>query len=71
MVPVNPAEQFHVQVRFVCPFCKGTCSAGFTRKSGVEDMPAVLHSQPTCPKFDELEIDEFLHQVNIQYGAHN
>ncbi len=71
---VDPTEHFHTQVRFVCPFCKRKCSAGFTCIPGQtedEGNPGVLHELPTCPKFDALEIDDFLHEVNIQYGGHN
>ena len=70
-MPVNPAEHFREEVRFVCPFCKRKCSAGFTRRPGQEDEPAILHAVPACQKFEALEIDDFLHEVNIQYGAHN
>jgi hypothetical protein len=67
-----PAEHFHPQVHFKCPFCGRQCSAGFTLPPGaVEENPAVIHMKPTCPKFDDLEPDDYLHEVNIRYGAHN
>lgn len=68
---MDPAEHFHARVRFICPFCKRECSAGFTRQPGAKELPAVIHDMPSCPKFDDLEISDFLHEVNIQYGAHN
>ncbi len=44
-------------LEFVCPFCQGQCTASL-------EQECVVHSEPTCKTFDELEIDEFLHQVN-------
>jgi hypothetical protein len=49
-------------VRFKCPFCKGDASAVETA-SGI---PGVMHTMPTCEKFDELEPDDYLHAVNAR-----
>ncbi len=52
--------------RFHCPFClTGKCGAGYT-----EGYPTIIHTKPTCARFDELEPDEFLHAVNVALGLH-
>jgi hypothetical protein len=48
---------FHGRIDFLCPFCKGKCFAALEPLS-------VVHLVPTCPRFDELEPDEFLDEVN-------
>ena len=55
-------------IRFICPFCGAKCSVTEEKETG---EPGVLHSLPTCRMYDDNPIDEYLHQVNIQYGAHN
>lgn len=44
-------------VDFICPFCSGVCTASL-------EQACVLHTEPTCEKFDELGPVEFLHAVN-------
>lgn len=76
---MEPAEHthpkcFYTEVAFICPFCGCVCSAGYTLEQGnpqAEQVPAVLHDKPACSKFEALEPDEYLHQVNIMFGAHN
>lgn len=48
--------------RFKCPFCKGDASTVETA-SGI---PGVMHTVPTCKKFDELGAPEYLHAVNAR-----
>ncbi len=50
-----------------CPFCGGDIS--FTEEDGHPD--SLLHSMPPCQRYLDLEIDEFMHQVNVQRGLHN
>jgi hypothetical protein len=59
-------ETFEEQTRFICPFCKRSCSFG-----EIGGTPCGLHDEPACQKFLELALDDYLHEVNIQYGAHN
>lgn len=32
---------------------------------------AILHEEPHCKKFEDLEVDAFLHWVNVMHGEHN
>lgn len=48
-------------VEFVCPFCGGRCAAS-------KKECAVVHTKPTCDKFDKLEPDDFLHACNAVMG---
>lgn len=58
-----PVLKFDSRVDGECPFCKKTFWAGFT-----DGVPAVVHSSPPCPRFMELEVDEFLRAVNDARG---
>jgi hypothetical protein len=42
------------EVRIVCPFCGGMAEIGYV---------GAAHSQPTCKTFDELDVEECVHQV--------
>lgn len=44
-------------VDFTCPFCSAACTAS-------AEQGCVLHTEPTCEKFNELGPVEFLHAVN-------
>lgn len=57
---------FQPEVQFICPFCKLTVQAGH---DPTDNEPAVLHEEPTCRKFDELSIDEFLVQCRKIFQA--
>jgi hypothetical protein len=52
---------------FKCPFCSGTFSV-----SNPEDMnksPAILHTFPTCPKYDAIQtLDD---AIQFMKCAHN
>lgn len=50
-------------VDFVCPFCGRRASAGYKGSA-----PCVLHAMPQCEKFEQLEPDEYLAQVNDAMG---
>jgi hypothetical protein len=65
----SPAMDHAHCTQFVCPFCRKECEA-HDHGDGEGDV-FVIHIEPTCQRFDELEPDEFLHQVNVQYGMHN
>jgi hypothetical protein len=51
-----------------CPFCGGRL-AYTVDADGRPD--GLLHSLPTCNRYDDLEIDEFMHQANVARGLHN
>lgn len=48
---------------FVCPFC-GLKAWGFP-------TGAVMHTEPRCEKFDRLEPDRYLWEVNEKLGNHS
>lgn len=50
------------KVQFVCPFCQKNASAGET-----DNVPYVLHEQPMCKLFEELEPDVYLRRVREFY----
>lgn len=56
-----PEIRFAAEVEFKCPFCGRTVAA--SSKEG-----AVLHAVPMCEKFEKLEPDEYMHQVNVILG---
>lgn len=58
-MPPAPAQEMQEIASATCPFCGLPFSAGY-----VAGEPAVLHGLPTCEKFNELQIDEFLAAVN-------
>ena len=58
---------FKAEVGDRCPFCKGRFEAGFVDG----EVPAVIHTEPRCAKFDELEPDAYLRAVNVELGAWN
>lgn len=49
------------EVCFRCANCKATCKAGFLENN----EPAVVHPEPTCELFDEVDITEFVVQARI------
>lgn len=56
----------------MCPFCGKLCSVVETvRPSTTEPEPALIHQTPPCERFETLEIDDFLHEVNVRFGAYN
>lgn len=44
---------------FSCVFCGQLVTKGDDRETG---EPMLLHSEPTCNKFDSLDIYEFVHE---------
>lgn len=44
------------RVTWKCPFCDGQATAGYLDG---ED-PVVLHTTPTCSKFDDLDLPEYI-----------
>lgn len=53
-------KKFQTEIEVKCPFCGGKVAAG--------SKPAILvHSLPPCDRFNELDADEFLHQVRLKY----
>lgn len=60
--------EFQAAVTLKCPFCKGVVSADRGSEEGElpEREPGVVHTMPTCSKFDELEPDAFLLAVNTE-----
>ena len=57
-----------------CPFCKGEFSVAKLTEpfQGMPvGMPFVNHTEPTCKKFDELDVLEFLQAVNTAMGNYD
>lgn len=53
-------KKFQIEIEVKCPFCGGMVAAG--------SKPAILiHSLPTCNRFNESDADEFLRQVRLKY----
>lgn len=48
-------------VEFKCPFCGGKVAA--TKEKG-----SVVHTVPTCKKFDDLDPIDFMHACNAAMG---
>lgn len=44
-----------------CPFCGAEVQASDGSKGG---EPGVLHGMPMCKKFEELEPDRFMYELN-------
>lgn len=59
-------------IQFVCPFCKKRASV-FEQGSEQEGNMEIglLHEKPMCEKFERMEPDDYLHEVNKQFGLHN
>lgn len=53
-------DQTRAHVTAICPFCSGEYTAGFIRVPGASSEPAILHTEPMCPKFLRLEPNDFL-----------
>jgi hypothetical protein len=49
-------------VSFFCPFCQLKVKAGEDKEDG---EPVVYHLEPTCEKFEALDIDEFMLQCRV------
>lgn len=57
-------------VRFVCPFCKGSVSAGEVREPGASTSePYVMHAVPTCAEFNDNPPDVHLRKVRRIYSG--
>jgi hypothetical protein len=62
--------RFRPSVEFTCPFCGHRVKAGEAVRPGeAEASPCVLHDEPVCERFDELEPDEFMQAVNAKRAA--
>lgn len=57
---------FKPDVRFVCPFCGLSVEAGHDPTDG---EPVVFHEEPTCSKFEALEIDRYLEACRKAFQA--
>ena len=52
-----------------CPFCDGEYFIGFDPIT--HEPSGMLHSQPMCEKFEAMDPDEYLFQVNEALGLHS
>lgn len=48
-----------------CPFCDGTWTPCVTAPEGT---PALTHSMPTCAKFRQMDVDEFIAAVHADHN---
>ena len=46
-------------VEFACPFCGGKGVARVQQRS-------VMHTAPFCDKFQEMDVEDFIHAVNAK-----
>ncbi len=53
----NDNEQLQGEDLGPCPFCGKSIAYGISPVNGAPD--SLLHELPTCPKFDEMDIDDF------------
>lgn len=60
-VATGEALRFDQQVHATCPFCDGTWKAG-EFENGVQ---AVLHNEPACETFLELESVAFMARARL------
>jgi hypothetical protein len=62
--------RFRPSVEFACPFCELRVKAGEAVRPGDgEATPCVVHDEPVCKRFDELEPDEYMTAVNAKRAA--
>ena len=61
-IGTSTGETLAVRLSFVCPFCG--------RAAAVCDPYAVMHAEPACVKFRDLEPTDYLHAVNVANGAY-
>jgi hypothetical protein len=52
-----------MKVSGACPFCKGDFTAGHDENG----VGVVLHSLPTCDRYDALTPDRYLHAVRTAF----
>jgi hypothetical protein len=60
---------FECHFKTKCP-CGKEIEVGEMR-NGDTSMPCVLRVEPMCKKFEELDVIEFLHYVNVMAGNWN
>lgn len=54
---------WYPEIEFICPFCGGSAAAGQLPE------PFVVHSEPPCKQFDDLEAPAYLRAVHVEFAA--
>lgn len=58
-------------IKFKCPSCGLEVVAGSAKDMGVvpDGTPTVMHAEPQCETFNQLDPDEYLKWVRHQFGG--